>query len=406
MFGNFTHRTPSQGQSLGVGVGVGVGSPVGTQQQQQVSELPTLSNIITSDVKAQEPPLVTVTSDLPEHGGSPSPRPTKRALHTSPRAAGSTTPRRPRLEVVLNVSPYKPLPGQSLWAEADLDDDEDELVAPDVEPSRQNDAAHTFAGSSHHKAERPPAPTQITGKRPRGRPKGWRPGMPSTKTGLPTASVLKYLDKNGNRVMPPHSSVAPKNTGQKRRGRPPRAPSPTPRELWERLEPPRYVPFICEWKGCKAELQNMETMRRHVRKLHGLRTGNDGLVCRWGRCGRQEQGQQQIFTAEGFHEHMEERHLVPLVWHVGDGVRNEKLISAGELPTENGDKAPAYLLGPDGEQVTPWVKGQEVEDFLTWRDNRNRLKQILLQRDQNAPLEEDEDEDDEDDEEGDETPPM
>lgn len=130
-----------------------------------------------------------------------------------------------------------------------------------------------------------------------------------------------------------------------------------------------------------------------MRKVHGFGLHNGGLRCRWGACGLQEQGQEQLFiTPEALHEHMEEEHLVPFVWHVGDGVRNQKLILSSELSTEDDEKAPAYLLGPDGEQVTPWVKGQEVEDFLTWRTNRNRLKQILLQRDQNAPFEEEEEE--------------
>lgn len=400
MFSNFAHKSPSQDHGFRVGAG---SAPLGTHQQ-RASEVPTLLKS-TSDGKSEEPPLVTVTSDLPEYGGSPSPlpeeshAPAKRPLHPTPQGAGSTTPGRARLEVLLNVSPYKPLPGESLWTEADLDDDreEDELVAVENNvSSRKRKATHTLTASSSLNVGSPATPAQVTGKRSRGRPKGWRPGMPSTKTGLPTASAFRYLDKDGNRIAPPPpSSVAPKSTGQKRRGRPPRAPSPTPREIWERLDPPQYVPFICEWKGCKAELQNMETLRRHVWKLHGL--DKDGVVvCWWGRCGRQEQGQQQqVLTPESFHEHMEERHLMPFVWHVGDGVRNEKLIY-GELAPKEEEKVPAYLLGPDGKQVTPWVRDQEVEDFLTWRENRNRLKQILLQRDQNAPFEEEEDAKEED----------
>lgn len=138
----------------------------------------------------------------------------------------------------------------------------------------------------------------------------------------------------------------------------------------------------------------METLRRHVQKVHGLLGVHiGGLRCRWGECGLQEQGAGQLFTTpDAFHEHMEEQHLVPFVWHVGDGVRNQKLILSSELSRAEDEKAPAYLLGPNGEQVTPWVKGQEVEDYLTWRENRNRLKQILLQRDQNAPFEEEEEE--------------
>lgn len=386
MLSNFAQNSPSQDHGFGAGAST---SRLGTDQQ-RASEVPARPHI-TSNLKAEEPPLVSVTSDLPEYGGSLSPRPVeshvlaKRPIHPTAQGAGSTTPGRARLEVVLNVSPYKPIPEETIRKRADFDDNQDELVAVDNVSSKKRKTTHTLAASSNLKADSPATPPQVTGKRPRGRPKGWRPGMPSTKTGLPTASAFRYLDKDGNRIAPSPSSVIPKSTGQKRRGRPPRAPSPTPRQIWERLDPPQYVPFICEWKGCKAELQNMETLRRHVRKLHGL--DKDGLVCRWGGCGRQEQGQQPTFTAEMFHEHMEEQHLVPFAWHVGDGVSNAKLISS-ELSTKEDEVVPAYLLGLNGEQVTPWVKDQEVEDFMTWRENRNRLKQILLQRDQNAPFEE------------------
>lgn len=395
MSGNFPLQAPSQDQMSGLGAG----SPRTVTHQRSPTPASSAVPQITSDIKDSEPPLVAVTSDLPEYGGSPSPRrderqtPATRAVHPAPRSAASATPGRARIEVVLNVSPYKSLPGQTLWAKTDVDDDsEDEIVTTDVRSAGKRKTAHTFTTSSNLKTHSSATPMQSTAKRRRGRPKGWRPGMPSTKTGLLTASASRYLDKDGNRIVPPPpSSVGPKSTGQKRRGRPPRAPSPTPREVWERLEPPKYVPFMCEWKACKAELQNMETLRRHVRKLHGL--GKGDLVCRWGQCGRQEQaqGQEQRFTPEGFHEHMERRHLLPFVWYVGDGVRNEKLLFS-EQAAKDDEKVPAYLLGPDGEQVTPWVKDQEVEDFLTWRENRNRLKQILLQRDQNAPFDEDDEE--------------
>lgn len=391
MFGSFRKKSPSRGKGEGAGAGAGNGAPHVAKHTRHASRSSALPQIPPS-VKAEEPPLVTVTSDLPEYGGyggSPSPR-----RNQGP--ARSTTPGRARLEVVLNVSPYKPLPGQKLWAEADMaaiddgdgkgDGGKDELV------SRKRKVAPTMAASSPRLAHNSAMPAHAaTGKRSRGRPKGWRPGMPSTKTGLLTASAFRYLDKDGNRIVPPTSPMGPKSGVQKRRGRPPRAPSPTPREVWERLAPPPYVPFICEWKGCKAELQNMETLRRHVRKLHGL--GHGGMLsCRWGRCGRQEQGQEPSFTLAGLHAHMERRHLMPLVWYVGDGVRNERLMDS-EQPTKDEDQVPGYLLGANGEQITPWVKGQEVEDFVTWRENRNRLKQILLQRDQNAPLEDEDEED-------------
>lgn len=435
MLGDIIQEPPPKTQHIGQGAGSSLAALHGPQTPSK----PALPQI-TSDVNIEEPPLMALTSDLPEYGGFPGPQPTdKQALanrpqHPAPPVAGSTTPGRGRLEVVLNVSPHKTLPGNtSLWTEADLSDHEQDQPFPtsaSQSSSRKRKAAHTTTASSSssrlnvNNNSTNPATTpaaQGTAKRARGRPKGWRPGMPSTKTGLPTASAFRYTDKDGNRIAssaPSSSAAGPKSssnnntttTGPKRRGRPPRAPSPTPRQVWERLEPPQYVPFMCEWKGCKAELQNMETLRRHVRKIHGWRVKH-GLQCRWGECDLQQQQQQQqqqeeeeeegkdgqtVFTtAEAFHEHMEEQHLVPFVWHVGDGVQNQKLVLTSRLSKEEQDedeKAPAYLLGPDGEQVTPWVKGQQVEDYLTWRENRNRLKQILLQRDENAPFEEEEEE--------------
>ncbi|KAK7723739.1 hypothetical protein SLS64_000068 [Diaporthe eres] len=199
-------------------------------------------------------------------------------------------------------------------------------------------------------------------------PKGWRPGMPSYKTGLPTARRS--------------AGPGPRSTGQKRRGRPPRQPSPTPREVYERQAAPRYVPFLCEWPGCKAELQNLARLRKHIHVVHGQM---GPLLCRWANCNDRT----QVFAQEfEFRDHVDEEHLLPFVWHIGDGQRNERPITEAD---ETSEKLPAYLLGPDGKQVTPWVKDQEIQDFLTLRENRRRLKHILMQRDANAPSE-DEDE--------------
>lgn len=206
--------------------------------------------------------------------------------------------------------------------------------------------------------------------------------MPSLKTGLLTASAYKYRDKDG-KIKVTAASV-PKSTGPKRRGRPPRQPSPTPRGVWEKLvAPPQYVPFLCEWPACKAELQNIETLRRHIRIVHGRA---EPLMCWWPGC----EGRSPIFTQDyDFHHHVDQKHLVPFMWHVGDGQKNEKLMAKQE---EDADQVPAYLFGADGKQVTPSVKNQEIEDFVSWRGNRERLKNMLLQRDANAPFE-DEDED-------------
>jgi hypothetical protein len=125
----------------------------------------------------------------------------------------------------------------------------------------------------------------------------------------------------------------------------------------------------------------------------------DPLLCRWARC----KDNRTVFAHEfEFQDHVDEEHLTPFVWHVGEGQRNERPINKAD---ETSEELPAYLLGRDGEQVTPWVKDQEIQDFLTWRENRRRLKHILMQRDANAPSE-DEDEDEDEDEEASNEDPL
>lgn len=324
----------------------------------------------------RDAPLAAATADLPQFGGShgrsqtPAQQPPKRS---SPRPPGST-PGRSRVEIVLNVSPFKPLPGHRLWNDADLREaeEDDELVASTLLRGRKRPHPGSLRASSTVAAAPPIGPatsTQVPGKRPRGRPKGW------TKSG------------NLNNRPAPKPPAVP-GTGQKRRGRPPRQPSPTPRDVWNTMAPPRYVPLRCEWTGCRAELQNTETLRRHLRKVHGRARP---LVCRWAKCGNQARERERLGAKveafggeEELHTHVDERHLLSFVWHLGDGHKNSKPIF--KAPQGDGDgQMPAYLLGPDGEQVTPWVKGQKKEDFATWQNNRRRLKEILAQANDNAP---------------------
>lgn len=350
------------------------GSPP-TKQRRLASNSPDLPHI-KSDV-LEEPPLAAVTSDLPQFRGSHSPTqtPAHPSHNISPSQPPASTPGRPRIEVVLNASPHKTLPGHKLWSDADLREaaEQDELVTSNLAPGRKRGRPRTlrapFSVAAAGGPTGPAIPAQVPAKRPRGRPKGW------TK------------NENLNKTPAPKPSTGPA-TGQKRRGRPPRPPSPTPRDVWEKMAPPRYVPFRCEWTNCKAELQNIETLRRHLRKVHGQVRP---LVCGWAKCGeraREREGLGQEAEAfrleEEFHAHVDKKHLLPYVWHLGDGHRNSKPIRRA---TDGGDdeQVPAYLLGPDGEQVTPWVKGQRKEDFATWHNNRRRLKEILAQADANAP---------------------
>lgn len=358
----------------------GPASPVPQRPTTPTPELPR----ITSDIADFQRPPQLLSSQSPRHVGHdahtalqtpahadrhpPRPHSPSRQSRPQPVPGPATTqgqtPGQSRIEVVLDISPHKSSPHKGLYfGEADL---EDELVTSDLTRQGALPTAQVPTSANAPASVTPAQPT--TARRGRGRPKGWRPGMPSYKTGLPTARRS--------------AGPGPRSTGQKRRGRPPRQPSPTPREVYERQAAPRYVPFLCEWPGCKAELQNLARLRKHIHVVHGQM---GPLLCRWAHCNDRT----QLFAQEAeFQDHVDEEHLTPFVWHVGDGQRNERPIPKAD---ETSEKLPAYLLGPDGEQVTPWVKDQEIQDFLTLRENRRRLKHILMQRDANAPSE-DEDE--------------
>ena len=123
----------------------------------------------------------------------------------------------------------------------------------------------------------------------------------------------------------------------KRRGRGPGKVK-TPEVPYSRLGQPTYIPFLCEWRGCKAELMNLETLRKHVYVVHGRAIRVKEFVpkaCLWGKCGKkaesrdgdgdQEMGgvvQEEVFgDEEAFKAHMEKAHIVPMAWHMGDGPR-------------------------------------------------------------------------------------
>ncbi|KAM5348643.1 hypothetical protein ACJ41O_008467 [Fusarium nematophilum] len=207
-------------------------------------------------------------------------------------------------------------------------------------------------------------------QRGRGRPKGSirRPnGQPNV-----TAAGSRQSRQVKPRSTPP--------TGfPKRRGRPPKQPSPPPRAVYNRANAPFFA-FLCEWDGCRAELHNLETLRRHVYFVHG-----ESVHCLWGKCRILEQPC-EFDDDEGFKEHVEEVHLVPLSWHVGDGPSNSW---TQDRKDGNEDEIPDYLKDKDGNQVTPSIKDQEEEDIVTYRNNRRKLKDLLIRMNENLPDESD-----------------
>ncbi|ELR02767.1 hypothetical protein VC83_04490 [Pseudogymnoascus destructans] len=166
----------------------------------------------------------------------------------------------------------------------------------------------------------------------------------------------------------------------KRRGRGP-GKAKTPEIPYSCLGQPTYIPFLCEWRGCKAELMNLETLRKHVYIVHGKATKVAEFVakpCLWGKCGKKSQSrdgdgdeemggvvQEEVFSdEEAFKAHMEKAHIVPMAWHMGDGPR-------GTTTDGNESDHTSYLNSPiSGRPITPSIANQGVVTTIRRRRGR------------------------------------
>ncbi|KAF2632313.1 hypothetical protein BU25DRAFT_406868 [Macroventuria anomochaeta] len=95
---------------------------------------------------------------------------------------------------------------------------------------------------------------------------------------------------------------------------------------------PQYQSFKCKWRNCKAELHNLETLKKHVFKVHKKETLRHTLECLWDDCGKEvtsfepmtnmsiERHTSHAFRTENaWHEHIQQNHFDPLAWEQGDG---------------------------------------------------------------------------------------
>jgi hypothetical protein len=213
----------------------------------------------------------------------------------------------------------------------------------------------------------------------RGRPKGWRPGQ-------------SYAELKGGPQPRDWKKDKPKKTAQsgagssgneaKKRGRPPKAPELSARHHYLQSKP-NFKPFGCEWHEsgrhmcCPAELQNMDTLRKHVYLIHG---GMNPLICRWKKCAK-DNSPVEFADKEAFRIHMEKVHLEPYTWHMGDGIQNRGISMLKQDP----NKLPAYLFDDDGNQVTPSVNDQQFEDTAGMLERKRKLRDIRRLANENAP---------------------
>ncbi|KAL6704008.1 hypothetical protein ACN47E_008859 [Coniothyrium glycines] len=122
---------------------------------------------------------------------------------------------------------------------------------------------------------------------------------------------------------------------------------------------PQYQSYKCKWQGCTADLHNLETLQKHVFKVHRKETSGNTLECKWGDCGRSvanrdamtnmiiERHMPLSFDLESnWRAHIQQAHIDPLSWELGDG-------PAGGL--SDAHDSDAYLSDAQGRQVTPRI---------------------------------------------------
>lgn len=110
-------------------------------------------------------------------------------------------------------------------------------------------------------------------------------------------------------------------------------PRPAKGSVAKRPPSPHFAIYKCEWKECSAELHNLATLRRHCQKIHGHKEGpTDQYHCHWKDCGKiitksdPDTGRvTSSLTAHTFdmfgvwNEHVEQKHISPIAWRLGDG---------------------------------------------------------------------------------------
>ena len=193
----------------------------------------------------------------------------------------------------------------STLAESDLDQ------SPRFQAVNQNNQktpTRVVRSSKDSPSESMYSPPPVAGVKRRGRPPGAKNKGPRVDKGV----------KKGDRINQTQSSATP------RRGRPP-GPSKLrnavssenvavsvsiPTKTSNRSE--EYSIFKCGNLGCSAELHNLDTLKRHVEKVHGDPNEDGDYECLW--------KHKEIFGRKAeWANHIETQHLDPLAWKLGEG---------------------------------------------------------------------------------------
>ncbi|KAH0371640.1 hypothetical protein KCU65_g1774, partial [Aureobasidium melanogenum] len=178
----------------------------------------------------------------------------------------------------------------------------------------------------------------------KGRPVGWRKSIHSK------AALAAATGESGDGAIP-QSSAAPRTS----RGQ--AAPSYAPPKQRRNRQPNPVVEvkepevefnvYKCEWEDCGAELHNIDTLRKHVLKLHGKKTAEGDYECAWFGCFQEDEVTAFDDMAQWM-EHMESQHVKPISRTLGDGPRSG-------LSDRYSEQSDAYLSDSHGRLVTPII---------------------------------------------------
>ncbi|KAK5455998.1 hypothetical protein LTS15_005317 [Exophiala xenobiotica] len=126
--------------------------------------------------------------------------------------------------------------------------------------------------------------------------------------------------------------------------------------------------FKCRWKGCKAHLHNLDTLRQHIVKVHQP-TQEDvdqfGYICWWKRCqyleddGKGGIGPSKTFdNTTAWLDHVEEDHLYQLAMKLGDGPSTKYIDPQTVLQDRS-----RYLSDESGRMTTPTSSTKALDDL-------------------------------------------
>ncbi|KAI4743435.1 hypothetical protein E4T50_06134 [Aureobasidium sp. EXF-12298] len=178
----------------------------------------------------------------------------------------------------------------------------------------------------------------------KGRPVGWRKSIHSK------AALAATAGESGDGATPKSSAAQRTSRGQaapsyappkQRRNR-------QPKPVVEVKEPEvEFNVYKCEWEDCGAELHNIDTLRKHVLKLHGKKTADGDYECAWFGCFQEDEVTAFDDMAQWM-EHMESQHVKPISRTLGDGPRSG-------LSDRYSEQSDAYLSDSHGRLVTPII---------------------------------------------------